>query len=87
MSDDSLSRGARLLAEFLEQNAITMGRFGAGVGTGVSDVTVHRWVRGKDLPSVKNAQAIEVATKGAVRWTSFFTDDDKAPCPACEAAA
>jgi transcriptional regulator with XRE-family HTH domain len=69
---EAINRGARLLEAYLERHDLTLAGFGLLIG--VSDVTVHRWVRGKTPPSVENAQGVERATKGAVPWTSFFTD-------------
>jgi transcriptional regulator with XRE-family HTH domain len=83
-----LSRGARLLVDYMDRHDITLAEFGTRIGAaGVSDVTVHRWVRGKSPPSVENAQAIERATDGAVPWTAFFTDEERQECPCTTPAA
>lgn len=69
--------GVRLLAEFLRDNGMTLETFGAEVG--VSEVTVHRWAKGKARPSYEKACDIARATGGKIGVDSFY--------PAAEVAA
>ncbi|HEY5306621.1 MAG TPA: helix-turn-helix transcriptional regulator [Pseudolabrys sp.] len=62
--------GVQLLAALIEAEELTLEAFGAKVG--VSDVTVHRWVKGKARPSYEKACEIARATGGKVSVAAFY---------------
>lgn len=62
--------GVRLLAKYIEAESLTLEGFAERVG--VSDVTVHRWVKGKARPSYDKACEIARATDGKVGVAAFY---------------
>lgn len=45
---------------------------------GVSEITVHRWRRGKQMPPHSMIQKIEVETCGGVRPADWYTSQESA---------
>lgn len=64
--------GVRRLADYIKREELTLEGFGELVG--VSDVTVHRWVKGKARPSYEKACEIARATDGSVGVDAFYPD-------------
>lgn len=58
------------LRTYRKENRLTLSGFGALIG--VSGVSVHRWELGKVRPSLDAIEAIELATKGAVKAADFM---------------
>ena len=50
----------------------TVAELRARLGGRVAYASLHRVLAGRQRPSVRLAQRIEVATGGLIRWTQFF---------------
>lgn len=71
--------GVRLLSDYIKAQSLTREGFAASVG--VSDVTVHRWVKGKARPSYDKACEIERATGGEIGVAAFYPPADSPTKP------
>jgi DNA-binding transcriptional regulator YdaS (Cro superfamily) len=63
------------LSTYLSEKGLTLKGFAiqlAEAGVQVSDVSVHRWVKNKARPSLRNAKAVERATDGKVTAVSLI---------------
>jgi len=72
------------LTDYLETTGTTETAFAAALG--VSQVTVHRYVKGKRFPDKDTILRVEVLTKGAVRPADWFAPN-AAPAPSKQGAA
>lgn len=64
------------LRTYRKQQGLTLDQFGRGLG--VSGVTVHRWEKGKALPSLKQAAEIQRQTAGKVTVADLMPEAEAA---------
>lgn len=68
--------GSSLLREFLQKHDVT--QLAASKALGVSDPTIHDWVKGTKRPRAHHREAIAVWTGGEIPIEAWLRDDERA---------